>query len=457
MTVTPIPLTVTVANAARSYGAVNPIFTSTITGAINGDTFTDNLSTTATLASPIGTYPITDALTGPAAANYTVTVIPGTLTIGKATVTLSISANDATRTYGAANPPFSSTITGALNGDTLRYRLRNHRHRSAPPAGAYPIVPTVSGAALSNYTLITANGNLTITPTPLTVAANSFTRSYGAANPVFASSTTGLLNGDTVTITYGTTATASSPVGTYPITATVSGAALNNYALTTPNGTLTITPAALTVAANSVTRSYGIANPVFTGTTADLLNGDTVAIAYATSATAASPVGAYPIVPSVSGAALSNYILATTNGTLTITPNATSPLTVTVNNASRTYGAANPVFAGTINGLLNGDTVTVTYATSATAASPAGTYPVTATVSGGAATNYILNIVPGNLTVTPVALTVAASSATRAYGAANPVFTYTTTGLLNGDTVTVTEVLPQPQRLPPVLTRSSPQ
>ena len=50
------------------------------------------------------------------------------------------------------------------------------------------------------------------------------------------------------------------------------------------------------------------------------------------------------------------------------------------NNASRTYGATNPVFSGTITGIQNGDNITATYATTATATSPVGTYPITPTL-----------------------------------------------------------------------------
>ena len=230
---------------------------------------------------------------------------------------------------------------------------------------------------------------------------NNAARTFGAANPLFTSTINGLLNGDTVTLTYATSATTASPTGTYPITITVSGSAAANYIVNVVPGNLNVTPAALAVVVNSATRGYETANPVFTSTTTGLLNGDTVTTTYSTTATSASPVGTYPVVPTVTGTALSNYTLAAANGTLTITPNATSPLTVTVNNASRTYGAANPVLTGTIAGLLNGDTVAVTYATPATAASPAGTYPITATVSGAAAANYVLNIVPGIFTITP--------------------------------------------------------
>ncbi|HEY9138123.1 MAG TPA: Ig-like domain repeat protein, partial [Terriglobus sp.] len=103
----------------------------------------------------------------------------------------------------------------------------------------------------------------------------------------------------------------------------------------------------------------------------------------------------------VSGSAAGNYSTTIVQGTLTVTP---VPLTITVGNASRAVGAANPTFTSTAVGLVNGDTLggtlVVTYSTTATTASPAGTYPITATVSGSAAGNYTTTIVPGTLTVT---------------------------------------------------------
>jgi len=58
-------------------------------------------------------------------------------------------------------------------------------------------------------------------------------------------------------------------------------------------------------------------------------------------------------------------------------------LTVTANNASKMYGAANPGFTPSYSGFANGDTAAVltgspSLTTTATAASVAGTYPITA-------------------------------------------------------------------------------
>src|SRR5262249_8750587 len=83
LTVNPAPLTVTVNNAVRAYGDPNPTFTGTITGLKNGDNITATYSTTATITSPVGTYPITATLVDPnnLLPNYTVTINNGTLTI----------------------------------------------------------------------------------------------------------------------------------------------------------------------------------------------------------------------------------------------------------------------------------------------------------------------------------------------------------------------------------------
>ena len=83
---------------------------------------------------------------------------------------------------------------------------------------------------------------------------------------------------------------------------------------------------------------------------------------------------------------------------LAVTP---ATLTVTANNAARSVGVANPTFTGTIAGLVNGDNITATYATSATPSSPAGTYPIIPTLvdPGDRETNYVVDLVDGTLTV----------------------------------------------------------
>src|SRR5256885_6399159 len=49
--------------------------------------------------------------------------------------------------------------------------------------------------------------------------------------------------------------------------------------------------------------------------------------------------------------------------------------------ASRIYGATNPIFGGTIPGLLNGDTIPANYSTTATTNSAPGNYSIAPTLN----------------------------------------------------------------------------
>ena len=251
-----------------------------------------------------------------------------------------------------------------------------------------------------------------VTPlTPLVVVVNDASRAYGSPNPGFTGTITGVQSGDNITATYSTTATVADSVGQYLIAPTLvdPNGKLANYSVTVTNGTLTITPANLTAVGNNASRSYGATNPVFSGTLAGVQNNDNIKATYASAATVTSTVGPYPITPILVAAAstLSNYKVTTTNGTLTVTA---AGLTVKANDASRTYGATNPPFSGTIIGLQNGDNITANYSTTATTTSPAGTYPIVPSLvdPGNKLSNYDVTLNDGTLTVTaaPIAPTV---------------------------------------------------
>ena len=232
-----------------------------------------------------------------------------------------MTANNASRLYGDPNPVFTGTITGILNGDNITATYASTTATATSAVGTYAIVPTLSDngtGALANYTVVVNNGVLTVNKAPLTVSVANASRLYGAANPAFTGAITGLKNGDVITASYSTTATAASNVGTYPITPTLSDPAgvLPNYAVTTTNGTLTITPAPLTVTAANASRVYGDPNPVFTGAITGLLNGDNITATYSTTATPASAVETYPITPALVDPTgkLGNYTVTANNG-----------------------------------------------------------------------------------------------------------------------------------------------
>ncbi len=442
LTITNAILTGTADNKSRAYGATNPVFTATYTGFVNGETSaiitgTLNGSSTATTNSSVGNYPVT--VSGQSAPNYTINYVSGNLTITN--VALTVTVNNSSRGYGAANPTFSGTITGLQNNDSITATYTTTATTNSA-VGGYSIAPVLSdpGSKLGNYTVITNLGTLTITNAILTGTADNKSRSYGATNPVFTATYTGFVNGETSaivtgTLTGSTTAATNSVLGTYPIT--VSGQSAPNYTINYVAGTLTVTGATLTVTVNNSSRGYGATNPIFSGTIIGLQNNDNITAAYTTAATTNSAVGSYSITPVLSdpGSQLSNYIVTTNLGTLTIT---NVSLTVTVNSASRGYGATNPVFTGTITGLQNNDTITATYTTTATTNSAVGTYNIAPVLSdpGSKLGNYTVTTNLGALTITNVSLTVTVNSASRGYGATNPVFSGTITGLQNNDNIT---------------------
>jgi hypothetical protein len=323
LTVTNATLTIRAEDKSRVFGEANPALTVTYTGFVGGDTtavLSGTLATTtaATTASPVGAYAITPS--GLTASNYVLVFEPGTLTITPRTLTVS-TGNDS-REYGSPNPPFSGSVTGAAAGDTIVGSFSTAATVTSP-AGQYPITASavaVSGN-LSNYTVVSSNGTLTVRPAPLTVQVTDAVRTYGDANPTFQAVITGLKNGDQVEVSYSTTATERSRVGTYPVTGQVVGGGSANYTVTVKDGTLTVRPAALSVVAENAVKAEGEPNPPLKGTLTGVLAGDAIHADFTTTATKDSVPGSYPITPELRDprGMLRNYTVSSQSGTLTVT------------------------------------------------------------------------------------------------------------------------------------------
>jgi gliding motility-associated-like protein len=443
LTVTQATLTIAANNATKVYGAANPTLAVTYTGFVGTDnaaslTTQPTIATTAATGSPVGAYPITAS--GAVSANYSISYTAGTLAVTQATLTIAVS--NATKVYGAVNPTLAVTYTGFVGTDnagslTTQPTITTTAVTTSP-VGTYPI--TASGAVSANYSISYTAGTLTVTQATLTIAGNNATKVYGATNPTLSVTYTGFVGTDnaaslTTQPTINTTAVTNSPVGTYPITA--SGAVSANYSISYTAGTLTVTQAALTIAANNAAKTYGSANPTLAVTYAGFVGTDNAASlttqpTIATTAVTTSPVGTYPI--TASGAVSANYSISYTAATLTVNK---ATLTITANNATKVYATANPVLGVSYIGFVNGDTNTSlttqpTVVTTAVTTSSVGTYPVAA--SGTAAANYTISYVAGTLTVTPATLTITAGSGTKVYATANPAFTVSYVGFVNGDT-----------------------
>lgn len=279
-----------------------------------------------------------------------------TTTTVTAQIPVTVTASNTTSVYGQTTPPTVSPVyspvvtpaTGATCSTTVV---------ATTPVGVDTGSNTCTGAADPRYTFTYAAGNGTVTPAPLTATASSGSVVYGGgastpalrahAIPTITATITGFVNDQTSSVvttqpTCSTTATASSPVGSYPTTCT--GGVAPNYTFNYVAGALTVTPAALTITASSGSANIGGTIPAVTAAYSGFVNGDTAtslstAPTCSTTATSTSPAAVYPT--NCTGAVDANYTITYVPGTMSLTAApATAPATTAA--ASGTTATTTP-------------------------------------------------------------------------------------------------------------------
>ncbi len=364
-------------------------------------------------------------------------------------VTVQVSGSQA---YGSSSPTFNYTddapggisLAGTLSctevgaGTAISASLTTG---SYSPDGASCGGLSLNGPGASGYSISYAgvSDGFIVSPAPLSITASSPAMTYGGAVPAITPTYSGFVNGDTAASlttapSCSTTATSSSPVGSYP--STCSGAVDANYAINYTAGSVSIGPAPLSITASSPAMTYGGAVPAITPIYSGLVAGDTAASlptppTCSTTATSSSPPGSYP--STCSGAVDANYDISYNPGSVSV---GTTVLTITATSATMAYGGAVPAITALYRGFADGDspaslTTAPTCATAATSSSPPGTY--SATCSGAVDPNYAIGYVAGTVTVAPATLTVTASSATFTQGGAVPAIAPSYAGFVNGD------------------------
>jgi hypothetical protein len=176
--------------------------------------------------------------------------------------------------YGGPYPSLTPSYAGFQYGDTASSFGFPASCKSVSvysPVGSYPV--TCSGAASPNYDFTYVQGVFTITPAQLWVTAPNLSIPYGTAIPQLTPSYSRLYGIDTPASltdqpTCTTSATSSSPVGTYPITC--SGGVDANYSFTYVPGSLTITRTHTVLSAGPY---YVLSGLLGSGFSATLTNG----------------------------------------------------------------------------------------------------------------------------------------------------------------------------------------
>ena len=165
LTITPASLVVRAQDASKYYFEENPQLDYICMGFAQGDnvslfTVKPQLSTTATLQSSVGVYPI--EVGGAEIKNYQLTYEKGQLTVDKRTLT--VSTNDYTREYGVENPEFELHYKGFVNNEDENVLVAKPKATTIADrntdTGVYDI--TIGNGVAENYAFTYVNGKLTI-------------------------------------------------------------------------------------------------------------------------------------------------------------------------------------------------------------------------------------------------------------------------------------------------------
>jgi MBG domain-containing protein/Big-like domain-containing protein/galactose oxidase-like protein/Kelch motif protein len=433
-------LTITASNKTKTYGdtvtfdQTTPSTDFSVSGLINSDTVdsitlaSGGAAATATVAGSPYAIVASNAL-GTGLGNYDIQYVDGSLTVDKATLT--ITASNKTKTYGdtvtfdESTPSTDFSVSGLVNTDTVdSVTLASGGAAATATVAGSPYAITVSnalGTGLTNYDIHYVNGSLTVDKATLTITAANKTKTYGdtvtfdETTPSTDFSVSGLVNTDTVAsislASTGAAATANvagSPYAIVPSNAL--GTGLANYDIHYVNGSLTVDQRPLTITASNKTKTYGDTvtfdetTPSTDFTVGAMVNGDTVNSITLTSAGAAAgaPVSGspYAIVPSAAvGTGVANYNISYVNGTLTVNK---ALLTITASSHTIIFNDPVPTITPSYTGFVAGDdasdlTTQPTCSTTYTVGSLIGQYPTKC--ENAASGNYNISYVNGKVTV----------------------------------------------------------
>ncbi|MEE6158935.1 MBG domain-containing protein, partial [Olsenella sp. YH-ols2221] len=404
------PVTVKANNTSKKYGEKDPSFTATVTGLVNGESESlIKYELTREQGEEAGkTYAITPS--GEASqGNYSVSFVPGTLTITAADITdqsrfeVSTPSNV---TYNGKDQKQGITVKDTKTGATLAEGTDYELSYSGDTTNVGTVTVTVNGTG--NYSGTVAQ-TYQITPATLTVTTPDATKAYDGTALTKSDSATykGLQNGETVDFKVtGSQTEVGSSKNTYELNWTGT-AKQSNYNVVDSLGTLEVTKnsATVTFTAGSASKAYDgtaltSAGVTETGLPDGLTYQATASGTITDAGSVANKVATYKILDASGNDVTANFTdIQTTNGTLTVSPR---QVTLTSASDSKTYDGK-PLINHTVtpsgDGFVEGEGATYDVTgtiTNAGFVKNAFTYKLNDNTK---ATNYNITTAEGTLTV----------------------------------------------------------
>jgi hypothetical protein len=291
------------------------------------------LSLTANGAQPLVNIVLSAAYTG-----GTSTTTP--TTGATATITATVTQPHITGNTPSGSVVFSYTILGDGTTGTQSVPLSGGKASFNLPTllqgRKYTINANYTGDSLNSSTQA-ASLVLQVPGVPVTVTATSTSFTYGSTPPAIVGTVTGITDA-AVTYKFTSAATATTPIGVYPVTVVFSGGSFLTYgfppALTAGGAPATVTEnaAPLTYTLPNFTALYGAKdltyglNAVVTGA----VNGDKFNATFTPASSSILNVGTYSVVATVTGPNAGNYTVTAPPSTLTITK---APVAISITGA----------------------------------------------------------------------------------------------------------------------------
>ena len=438
-TIEPAELSFTVDNKEKVYdndASTDPELTGTVVGLVDGDEY--NLEFVRDEGQDAGEYTIHVVINE--IENYTFDdSATGIFKITPAAVT--IKADDKSKTYDndeTTDPELTVTMEGLIEGDNIPYGI--HREEGQD-AGEYAIIVDLLAAEeIQNYTVTGENGTFKINPAEITITAGGKTKVYDndpSTDPELTATVTGTPDNGVAPV-YSLSREAGQNVGEYTITVTAEDDANPNYNVSFESGIFAITPIAVTVTPQAVSKVYDndeTTDPELTAVVSGTIADET--ITYTLSREAGQNAGEYSITASAEEGANPNYTVTFGTAVFTINPAA---ITIKADDMSKTYDkndATDPELTAKITGIpANG--VAPVYSLSREAGQDAAEYDISINVTADDNPNYTVTVENGIFKINKKDLTVTAVDKTKVYdndASTDPNLTVEMEGLVDGDEV----------------------
>ncbi|MBN8663308.1 MAG: gliding motility-associated C-terminal domain-containing protein [Chitinophagales bacterium] len=444
--------TMSLGNMIKTYGnaSFNLNGTSNSTGAI---TYSSSNTSVATISGNtvtiVGAGSATITASQVTDANYNAGTTTASLTVGKASPTISL--GNMTKTYGDASFSLSATSnsTGAITYSSSNTSVATISGNTVTIVGAGSATITASQVADANYNAGTTSASLTVGKASPTISLGNMTKTYG--NAPFS---VGATSNSTGAITYSSSNTSVATisgntvtiVGAGSATITASQVADANYNAGTTTASLTVGKASPTISLGNMTKTYGDASFSLNAT-----SNSTGAITYSSNNTSVATISGSTVTIVGAGSATitasqqetSDYLASQVSATITI---AKQKASIAIEDISKNYGdpdvelKASSASMGSYSFVSSNTSVARIVGTTL---SIVGAGQAVITVQQVETENYASNSKDIKLNVAKAPLSLVADNKVKCNNSPNPVFTFTATGFVRNDDVTAISRKPE--------------